>query len=210
MDIRTRRGLLNAMVGKVGKRMDTLLIPLELLCCISRTEFSDKKSYIRWQKRQVRTLSLLFHFVSLLAWRVLPSFLALLPSVAFVLQTSPFGEFVCNSLIEGGGGNECVCSLSISLISIARHFRAHSKCVQFCANSVKHVGGRACKSTCCRIRRIWAKNEWFKGPSGEDWRVWGMAHSFSLVCYWYLFTIFEKKLFHLAFLLPCMRVCTLF
>ncbi|KAL3623001.1 Protein unc-13 [Castilleja foliolosa] len=56
MDIRTRRALLSAMVGKVGKRMDTLLIPLELLCCISRTEFSDKKAYIKWQKRQLNML----------------------------------------------------------------------------------------------------------------------------------------------------------
>ncbi|XP_028103461.1 protein unc-13 homolog [Camellia sinensis] len=56
MDIRTRQGLLNALVGKVGKRMDTLLIPLELLCCISRTEFPDKKAYIRWQKRQLNML----------------------------------------------------------------------------------------------------------------------------------------------------------
>lgn len=56
MDVRTRLGLLNAMVGKVGKRMDTILIPLELLCCISRTEFSDKKSYIKWQKRQLNML----------------------------------------------------------------------------------------------------------------------------------------------------------
>lgn len=56
MDIRTRQGLLNALVGKVGKRMDTLLIPLELLCCISRTEFSDKKAFIRWQKRQLNML----------------------------------------------------------------------------------------------------------------------------------------------------------
>ncbi|CAK9133650.1 unnamed protein product [Ilex paraguariensis] len=55
-DIRTRLGLLNALVGKVGKRMDTLLIPLELLCCISRTEFSDMKAYIRWQKRQLNML----------------------------------------------------------------------------------------------------------------------------------------------------------
>lgn len=55
-DIRTRKGLLNAMVGKVGKRMDSLLIPLELLCCISRSEFSDKKSYIKWQKRQLNML----------------------------------------------------------------------------------------------------------------------------------------------------------
>lgn len=56
MDIRTRQGLLNALAGKVGKRMDTLLIPLELLCCISRTEFSDKKAYIKWQKRQLNML----------------------------------------------------------------------------------------------------------------------------------------------------------
>lgn len=56
MDIRTRQGLLNALAGKVGKRMDTLLVPLELLCCISRTEFSDKKAYIRWQKRQLNML----------------------------------------------------------------------------------------------------------------------------------------------------------
>ncbi|MBA0864880.1 hypothetical protein Goshw_006939 [Gossypium schwendimanii] len=57
MDSRTRQGLLNALSGKVGKRMDTLLIPLELLCCISRTEFSDKKAYIRWQKRQLNMLA---------------------------------------------------------------------------------------------------------------------------------------------------------
>ncbi|CAH1448735.1 unnamed protein product [Lactuca virosa] len=56
MDIRTRQGLLNAMAGKVGKRMDALLIPLELLSCVSRTEFSDKKAFIRWQKRQLNML----------------------------------------------------------------------------------------------------------------------------------------------------------
>ncbi|KAH0731057.1 hypothetical protein KY290_004005 [Solanum tuberosum] len=60
MDVRTRLGLLNAMIREVGKRMDTILIPLELLCCISltesRTEFSDKKSYIKWQKRQLNML----------------------------------------------------------------------------------------------------------------------------------------------------------
>lgn len=55
MDIRTRQGLLNALAGKAGKRMDSLLVPLELLCCVSRTEFSDKKAYLRWQKRQVKT-----------------------------------------------------------------------------------------------------------------------------------------------------------
>lgn len=62
MDIRTRQGLLNALSGKVGKRMDALLVPLELLCCISRTEFSDKKAYVRWQKRQVSYAHVLFFF----------------------------------------------------------------------------------------------------------------------------------------------------
>ncbi|KAG7549819.1 Munc13 homology 1 [Arabidopsis thaliana x Arabidopsis arenosa] len=57
MDIRTRQGLLNALAGKVGKRMDSLLVPLELLCCVSRTEFSDKKAYLRWQKRQLNMLA---------------------------------------------------------------------------------------------------------------------------------------------------------
>lgn len=56
MDIRTKQGLLNALVGKAGKRMDTLLVPLELLCCVARTEFSDKKAFIRWQKRQLKVL----------------------------------------------------------------------------------------------------------------------------------------------------------
>ncbi|XP_052625681.1 protein unc-13 homolog [Lactuca sativa] len=61
MDIRTRQGLLKSMAGKVGKRMDALLIPLELLSCVSRTEFSDKKAYIRWQKnKSVPSLSVLF------------------------------------------------------------------------------------------------------------------------------------------------------
>ncbi|KAK4285329.1 hypothetical protein QN277_002039 [Acacia crassicarpa] len=56
LDIKTRQGLLSALVGKAGKRMDTLLIPLELLCCVSRTEFSDKKAFIKWQKRQLKML----------------------------------------------------------------------------------------------------------------------------------------------------------
>lgn len=69
MDIRTRKGLLKAVAGKVGKRMDALVIPLELLSCVSQTEFSDKKDYIMWQKRQVSPLSLypiLFNFPILL------------------------------------------------------------------------------------------------------------------------------------------------
>jgi hypothetical protein len=40
--------------------MDTLLVPLELLCWVARTEFTDKKLFIRWEKRQVRDPTLKF------------------------------------------------------------------------------------------------------------------------------------------------------
>ena len=83
MDVRTRQGLLNALAGKVGKRLDTLLIPLELLCCISRTEFSDKKAYIRWQKRQVNSAPF-----------------TLLVSILFLLSS-----VVCQTSLKVGGGN---------------------------------------------------------------------------------------------------------
>lgn len=78
MDIRTRQGLLNAMVGKVGKRMDNLLIPLELLCCISRAEFSDMKAYLRWQKRQV-SIALVSYFLNDL--ESYPHFITLYPII---------------------------------------------------------------------------------------------------------------------------------
>ncbi|KAI5083096.1 hypothetical protein GOP47_0002839 [Adiantum capillus-veneris] len=56
MDRLTRSGLLNASAGRVGKRMDTLLVPLELLCTVSRIDFPDRKAYVRWEKRQVNML----------------------------------------------------------------------------------------------------------------------------------------------------------
>lgn len=56
MDRLTRSGLLNASAGRVGKRMDTLLVPLELLCTVSRVDFPDRKAYLRWEKRQVNML----------------------------------------------------------------------------------------------------------------------------------------------------------
>lgn len=97
MDIRSRQGMLNAMVGRVGKRMDTLLIPLELLCCISRTEFPDKKAYIRWQKRQVNSYSLSF-------WSYLFDFSFLDGALCHFMYLLPPShlDFVC--LVEYAGG----------------------------------------------------------------------------------------------------------
>ncbi len=52
-DRRTREAILHASAGRVGKRMDTLLLPLELLSAIPHSAFADKIQYIRWSKRQV-------------------------------------------------------------------------------------------------------------------------------------------------------------
>lgn len=56
MDKRTREALLRAATGKVGKRMDTLLIPLEFLFVVSPDDFGDMKEYSCWRKRQLNLL----------------------------------------------------------------------------------------------------------------------------------------------------------
>jgi len=65
MDIRTRQALLNAIDGRAGKRMDMLLVPLELLCYISCSEFPDEKAYTRWKTRQVTfpPLALIYYLI---------------------------------------------------------------------------------------------------------------------------------------------------
>ncbi|KAG0604223.1 hypothetical protein M758_10G154400 [Ceratodon purpureus] len=55
-DRRTREAILHASAGRVGKRMDTLLVPLELLSAVPHSAFPDKIQYIRWSKRQMNLL----------------------------------------------------------------------------------------------------------------------------------------------------------
>eukprot|EP00249_Psilotum_nudum_P000098 c10358_g1_i1 orf=430-3825(+) len=62
-DRRTREALLCAAAGRVGKRMDTLLIPLELLSVVSEEGFPDRQAFLHWKKRQLNVLEegLLYH-----------------------------------------------------------------------------------------------------------------------------------------------------
>lgn len=55
-DIRTREVLLRAAAGRVGKRMDTLLVPLDLLLVATLQDFPDQKSFFSWEKRQLNLL----------------------------------------------------------------------------------------------------------------------------------------------------------
>ncbi|KAJ7545205.1 hypothetical protein O6H91_09G110600 [Diphasiastrum complanatum] len=55
-DRRTRKALMQLSAGLAGKRMDTLFVPLELLCILSSADFSDRRAYTRWQQRQLNII----------------------------------------------------------------------------------------------------------------------------------------------------------
>ncbi|KAK3153903.1 hypothetical protein QOZ80_2BG0183020 [Eleusine coracana subsp. coracana] len=55
-DARLRRTLMRAVVGQVGRRAETIILPLELLRQLKQAEFSDAEEYHQWQFRQIKLL----------------------------------------------------------------------------------------------------------------------------------------------------------
>ncbi|XP_020222514.1 protein unc-13 homolog [Cajanus cajan] len=55
-DNRMRKTLLRTLVGQMGRRADTIIIPLELIRHLKPSEFSDSNEYHMWQKRQLKIL----------------------------------------------------------------------------------------------------------------------------------------------------------
>ncbi|XP_042491760.1 protein unc-13 homolog isoform X2 [Macadamia integrifolia] len=55
-DTRLRKTLMRTLVGQMGRRADTIIIPLELLRHLKPTEFNDSHEYQFWQKRQFKIL----------------------------------------------------------------------------------------------------------------------------------------------------------
>ncbi|XP_078428194.1 protein unc-13 homolog [Wolffia australiana] len=62
-DSRIRRGLLRISAGKLGRRIESILLPLELLQQLRPTDFPDQKELELWQKRYLKILEagLLLH-----------------------------------------------------------------------------------------------------------------------------------------------------
>ncbi|CAI8603034.1 unnamed protein product [Vicia faba] len=62
-DNKLRKTLMRTVVGQVGKRAETIILPLELLRHLKPSEFSDSNEYHMWQKRQLKILEagLLLH-----------------------------------------------------------------------------------------------------------------------------------------------------
>ncbi|GMI95899.1 CELLULOSE-RELATED DUF810 [Hibiscus trionum] len=55
-DNRLRKTLTRTLIGQVGKRSETIILPLELLKYLKPSEFSDAHEYHLWQKRQLKIL----------------------------------------------------------------------------------------------------------------------------------------------------------
>ncbi|KAL6533940.1 hypothetical protein OROHE_013773 [Orobanche hederae] len=62
-DSRIRRGLLRISAGQVGRRTESMVLPLELLQQFKASDFSDQQEYEAWQKRNLKVLEagLLLH-----------------------------------------------------------------------------------------------------------------------------------------------------
>ncbi|KAK3190389.1 hypothetical protein Dsin_029950 [Dipteronia sinensis] len=62
-DNRLRKTLMRTLVGQMGRRAETIILPLELLRHLKPSEFNDAQEYHIWQKRQLKTLEagLLLH-----------------------------------------------------------------------------------------------------------------------------------------------------
>ncbi|KAJ1295243.1 hypothetical protein BS78_01G208600 [Paspalum vaginatum] len=55
-DARLRRTLMRTVVGQVGRRAETIVLPLELLRQLKPAEFANAEEYHQWQFRQVKLL----------------------------------------------------------------------------------------------------------------------------------------------------------
>ncbi|XP_073123042.1 protein unc-13 homolog [Henckelia pumila] len=62
-DNRLRKTLMRTLVGQMGRRAETIILPLELLRHLKPSEFNDAHEYHQWQKRQLQILEagLLLH-----------------------------------------------------------------------------------------------------------------------------------------------------
>ncbi|KAF8400872.1 hypothetical protein HHK36_014175 [Tetracentron sinense] len=56
MDSRIRRGLLRIAAGQLGRRIDSMVLPLELLQQFKSSDFPDQQEYEAWQKRNLKVL----------------------------------------------------------------------------------------------------------------------------------------------------------
>ncbi|XP_062209810.1 protein unc-13 homolog [Phragmites australis] len=55
-DARLRKTLMRTLVGQVGRKAETIILPLELLRQLKLTDFADSGEHHQWQRRQLKLL----------------------------------------------------------------------------------------------------------------------------------------------------------
>ncbi|GFQ08780.1 hypothetical protein PHJA_003022000 [Phtheirospermum japonicum] len=55
-DSRVRRGLLRVAAGQLGRRIESMVLPLELLQQLKSSDFTSQQEYESWQKRNLKVL----------------------------------------------------------------------------------------------------------------------------------------------------------
>ncbi|CAA6671627.1 unnamed protein product [Spirodela intermedia] len=58
MDARIRRGLLRVSAGQLGRRVESMVLPLELLQQFKASDFPDQEEYTSWQARNLKVLDM--------------------------------------------------------------------------------------------------------------------------------------------------------
>ncbi|KAG6420309.1 hypothetical protein SASPL_116833 [Salvia splendens] len=109
-DNRLRKTLMRTLVGQMGRRAETIILPLELLRHLKPSEFADADEYHQWQKRQLRVLE-----VGLLLFPSIP----LDPSDPSAAKLRSIIESVKNKPLDTSKNSETMRSLCNSVVSLA-------------------------------------------------------------------------------------------
>ncbi|KAL1562154.1 protein unc-13 [Salvia divinorum] len=109
-DNRLRKTLMRTLVGQMGRRAETIILPLELLRHLKPSEFADANEYHQWQKRQLRVLE-----AGLLLFPSTP----LDPSDPSAAKLRSIIESAKGKPLDTGKNSETMRSLCSSVVSLA-------------------------------------------------------------------------------------------
>ncbi|KAI5348150.1 PREDICTED: LOW QUALITY PROTEIN uncharacterized [Prunus dulcis] len=109
-DNRLRKTLMRTLVGQMGRRAETIILPLELLRHLKPSEFNDPHEYHFWQKRQLKILEagLLLH----------PS-IPLDKSNTFAMRLRDIIRSVDTKAIDTGKNSDTMRTLCNSVVSLS-------------------------------------------------------------------------------------------
>lgn len=110
MDSRVRRALLRISAGQVGRRIESVVVPLELMQQLKASDFTDQEEYSEWQKRTLKVLE---------AGLILHPYIPLDKSNSAAQRLRQIIHAALDRPIETGKNNESMQVLRSSVMSLA-------------------------------------------------------------------------------------------